>query len=152
MHMGKIKKAFVGSFVLVVAIAISGCAAQEAEVIKPVENLGLTTKAACQEANNHLDSLIELADFQLQDPSNESIAISVGQTIANEGREILQLDVQDGEMRNYLKNIAEAQIQFGDHMQTAPEPYTAEWEVGSELFGELSDAYNSILPFCSAVE
>jgi hypothetical protein len=152
MHMGKIKKAFVGSFVLVVAIAISGCAAQEAEVIKPVENLGLTTKAACQEANNYLDSLIDLADFQLQDPSNESIAISVGQTIANEGREILQLDVQDAEMRNYLKNIAEAQIKFGDHMQTAPEPYTAEWEVGSELFGELSDAYDSILPFCAAVE
>jgi hypothetical protein len=150
--MGKIKKAFVGSFVLAVALATSGCAAQEAEVIKPVEDLGLTTKAACQEANNQLDTLSDLVELQLQDPANGNTAISVGQTIANEGREILQLDVQDAEMRNHLKNVAEAQIQFGEHMQTAPEPYTAEWEVGSELFGEVSDAYNAMLPFCAAVK
>jgi hypothetical protein len=148
--MGKIKKAFVGSFVLAVCLATSGCATQEAEDIKPVENLGLSAKAACQEANDRLDTLNDLVRLQLQDPSNGNTSISVGQTIANEGREILQIDVEDMEMRNHLQNIGKAQIQFGDHMQTAPEPYTAEWEVGTELLGEVSDAYNSSIPFCTA--
>jgi len=148
--MGKIRKSFIASVVLAVSLATSGCSTQEAEVVKPVEDLGLSAEAACKELTSRMDTFNDLLELVLQDPSNANTSVSVGQTIANEGREILQLEVEDSEIRNHFQDIGNSQIDFGEHLQTAPEPYTAEWEISSELLDDASNAQKASMPFCVA--
>jgi hypothetical protein len=147
--MGKINKTLIFTFAISIALATSGCSQSTSTNVSPPTSSGLSAKQACNQLDTRMDTYAGLLKMAIDTP-DEATLVPVGETMVNEGNDILSLSIEDSKLKSLVDDVGRSQVNFGKQLMTAPVPDTAEWEKASGLANEVSNSYKALTPTCVA--